>query len=391
MKNSDIKKKIFLAVKNLTKNKSKKLHEPIFKGNEKKYLNQCIDTGYVSYKGEFVKIFERKIIKYTKSKFAIPTINGTSALHILLKAYGINSEHEVILPSISFVAAANAILYCNATPNFVDSEIFTLGIDPYKLRNYLINTTKIKNNKCINKKTGKVIKALVAIHVFGMPCKILEIKKICKQFNLILIEDAAEAIGSFYKGKHLGLFGDGAILSFNGNKTITSGGGGFVLTQNKKIAEKIQHLTTTAKLKHKWEFLHNEVGYNYRMSNINAAVGCAQLENISKILSSKRKNFSYYKNIFMKEKNLYLLDEPKRCKTNFWLIALILKKPNLKLRNIILSYFYAKGYEIRPIWKPLHKLPMFKKNPKDKLLCAEKIYKSIINLPSSPILNYSKK
>ena len=379
-----------MAVKNLTKNKSKKLHEPIFVGNEKKYLNQCIDTGYVSYKGKFVTIFEKKILKYTRSKFAVPIINGTSALHILLKAYKINSTHEVILPSVSFVATANAVLYCNSTPNFVDSEMSTLGIDPYKLRNYLTNTTKIKNRKCINKKTGKVIKALIAVHVFGIPCKILELKKICKEFNLILIEDAAEAIGSFYNGKHLGLFGDAAILSFNGNKTITSGGGGFILTKNNKIAKTVHHLTTTAKLKHKWEYLHDQVGYNYRMPNINAAVGCAQLENIIKILRSKRKNFLYYKKIFMNEKNFFLLDEPDKCKTNFWLIALILKKPNLKLRNIILSHIHKKGYEIRPIWKPLHKLPMFKKSPRDSLLGADKIYRSVINLPSSPVLHYSK-
>ena len=386
MKNSNIKKKILIAIKNITKNKSKKLHEPIFMGNEKKYLNHCIDTGYVSYKGKFVRIFENKIIKYTRSKFAIPIINGTSALHILLKIYNINSAHEVLLPSTSFVAVANAVLYCNSTPHFVDSEMSTLGIDPDKLRNYLTNTTKIEDNKCINKKTGKVIKALIAVHVFGIPCKILDLKKICKEFNLILIEDAAEAIGSFYKGKHLGLFGDAAILSFNGNKTITSGGGGCILTKNKKIAEAAKHLTTTAKLKHKWEYLHDQVGYNYRMPNINAAVGCAQLENIFRILRSKRKNFLHYKEFFKNEKNFFLLNEPDKCKTNFWLIALILKKPNLQLKNIVLSYLYKNGYECRPIWKPLHRLPMFKKNPRDNLLVTEKIYKSVINLPSSPFI-----
>lgn len=390
MKNLNIKSKVLNGIKNLTKNKSKKLHEPIFVGNEKKYLNQCIDTGFVSYKGKFVTIFENKISKYTRSKFAVPIINGTSALHILLKIYNINSKNEVILPSISFVATANAVLYCNATPNFVDSEMTTLGIDPKKLRNYLLNITRIKKGKCINKKTGKVIKALIAVHVFGIPCKILELKKICKEFNLILIEDAAEAIGSFYKGKHLGLFGDSAILSFNGNKTITTGAGGFILTKNKKIAKLAQHLTTTAKLKHKWEYLHDQIGYNYRMSNVNAAVGCAQLENITKILKAKRKNFLHYKNFFKKEKDFFLLDEPHESKSNFWLVALILKKPNLKLKNSILSYLYKKGYECRPIWKPLHTLAMFKKSPRDSLLVTEKIYKSVINLPSSPVLNYSK-
>ena len=390
MKKLDIKNKILRALTNLTKGKSKKLHEPIFKGNEKKYLSQCIDTGYVSYKGEFVTVFEKKIIKYTRSKYAVPTINGTSALHILLKIYKINSNHEVLLPSIGFVAAANAVLYCNSKPNFVDSEMATLGIDPDKLRNYLSKISKIRNQKCINKKTGKVIKALIAVHVFGIPCKILELKKVCKEFNLILIEDAAEAIGSFYKGKHLGLFGDSAILSFNGNKTITTGGGGIILTKNKKIAKTAEHLTTTAKLKHKWEYLHDQVGYNYRMTNVNAAVGCAQLENINKILRAKRKNFSYYKKIFRSEKNFFLLDESNRSKANFWLIALILKKPDHKLKNKVLGYLYKNGYECRPIWKPLHRLQMFKNSQRDDLSTADKIYASVINLPSSPILNYYK-
>ncbi len=385
-----MKNKIIKALKILTKNKSKKLHEPIFKGNEKKYLKQCIDSGYVSYKGKFVDIFENKILNYTRSKFAVPVINGTAALHTLLKIYNINSKHEVILPSISFVAAANAISYCNSTPNFVDSEMSTLGINPYKLKKYLKSTTKIINKKCINKKTGKIIKVLIAVHVFGMPCKILELKKICKEFNIILIEDAAEAVGSFYKGKHLGIFGDSAILSFNGNKTITTGGGGFILTKNKQIEKAAKHLTTTAKIKHKWEFLHDQVGFNYRMPNINAAVGCAQLENISRILRSKRKNFLYYKNLFKNEKNFFILNEQEKSKANFWLIALILKKPNLKVKNNVLNHLHKNGYECRPIWKPLHMLPMFKNSPRDSLSTAERIYASVINLPSSPILNYYK-
>jgi len=388
MKILNIKNKIYNVVRIIAKNKSRKLHEPIFRGNEKKYLKECIDTGFVSYKGKFVTKFEKKISKFTRSNYVVATTNGTSALHIILKIFKINTNHEVIIPSISFVATANAVKYCNSTPHFVDSEMSSLGIDPNKLKLHLKKISLIKNGKCINKKTKKIIKAVIAVHVFGIPCKILELKKVCKEFNLILIEDAAEAIGSFYKGKHLGSFGDAAILSFNGNKTISCGGGGAILTKNKKIATAAKHLTTTAKVNHKWEYLHNEVGYNYRMTNINAAVGCAQLENISKIIKSKRKIFAYYKNSFKNERDFHLLKESKESKANYWLIALILKKSNFKIRNTILNHLHKNGYQSRPIWKPLHKLPMFNKAPRANMLTAEKIYKSVINLPSSPILRY---
>ena len=390
MDNFLIKNKILKTVKNLIKKKSKKLHEPIFEGNEKKYLIKCIDSGYVSYKGEFVNKFERKISNYTNSKFAIATMNGTSSLHLLLKIFKIDSKHEVILPSISFVAAANSIIYCNAMPNFVDSEINTLGIDPVKLRNYLLRNTKIKNKPCINKKTGKIIKVVIAVHVLGIPCQIIKLKKVCKEFNLILIEDAAGAIGSFYKKKHLGLFGDAGIISFNGNKTITCGGGGVILTNNKKIATSAKHLSTTAKVKNTWEYIHDEVGYNYRMTNVNAAIGYAQLMNISNILKSKRKNYLAYKNKLGNEKLFTVFDEPEQSKSNYWLVTLLLKKPNAKLRNEIINHLHKNGYEARPIWKPIHKLSMFKKSPKDNLSMTEKIYNSVINLPSSPALNYKK-
>jgi perosamine synthetase len=376
------------GIKKVVKKKSKKLHEPLLVKNEKKYLSKCIETNYVSYKGKFVEKFEKKLIKYTKSKYAVAVINGTSALHIILKIFKINSLHEVILPTLSFVAVANAIKYCNATPNFVDSEISTLGLDPIKLKKYLIKNTVIKNKQCINKKTGKIIKALIAVHVFGMPCKILELKKICKEFHLLLIEDAAEAIGSFYKGKHLGLFGDASILSFNGNKTITTGGGGAILTNNRNFANIAKHLTTTAKMKHKWEYIHDKIAYNYRMPNINAAVGCAQLENIDRIIKAKRRNFLSYKKIFKSEKNFFLLSESINSKVNYWLITIILKKPDFKTRNSILRYINSKGYEARPIWRPLHKLSIFKGAPRDNLSTSEKIYKSTLNIPSSPILSY---
>ena len=249
MKNNILIKNILKSVKLAVKQNSKKLHEPIFKGNEKKYLKKCIETGYVSYIGKYVNTFERKISKYTGSKNAVALVNGTCALHILLKYFNVGINDEVILPSITFVATANSVAYCKALPHFVDIEKETLGICPEKLEEYLKKITIKKNGYCINKKTGRKIKVLIAVHALGLPCKILEIKKICKNYNIKLIEDAAGAMGSFLKGKHLGNFSQAGVISFNGNKTITCGGGAVIITENKKLANKIRHLSTTAKKK----------------------------------------------------------------------------------------------------------------------------------------------
>ena len=262
--------------------KANGLHEPIFLGKEKKYLNECISSGYVSYVGKFVKLFENKICKFTKSKYAVALVNGTSALHILLTYFKINNEDEVLLPSLTFVATANAIKYCNANPHFLDIEKETLGICPKKLEKYLSKTLIRKKNFSINKYTKKKVRVLIAVHLFGFPCKIEEIKKICFKYKIKVIEDAAEAMGSFYKNKHLGNFSEAGVISFNGNKTITCGGGAVIISSNKKLTDKIKHLSTTAKIKHDWEYIHDDVGYNYRMTNLNAAVGCAQIENIKK-------------------------------------------------------------------------------------------------------------
>ena len=387
MKDNILIKNILNSVKLAVKQNSKKLHEPLFKGNEKKYLKKCIETGYVSYIGKYVDTFERKISKYTGSKNAVALVNGTSALHILLKYFNVGINDEVILPSITFVATANSVAYCKALPHFVDIEKETLGICPEKLEEYLKKIAIKKKGYCINKKTGRKIRVLIAVHVFGVPCKILEIKKICKMYNIKLIEDAAGAMGSFLKGKHLGNFSQAGVISFNGNKTITCGGGAVIITENKKLASKIRHLSTTAKKKHPWEYIHDEIGYNYRMTNLNAAIGCAQLENINRIISAKRKNFFLYKKLFKKNKDVQIIQEPNYSKTNYWLITLIIKK-NKKLKNQVLKELNQSGFQGRSIWKPLHTLKIFEKCPRGKLKNTMDIYNRAINLPSSPILSY---
>ncbi len=362
----------------------KTLHEPMFKGNEVKYLKDCIKTGYVSSIGQYVKKFEEKIINLTKSKYAVAVINGTYGLEISLRSLEIKNK-EVLLPSLTFVATANAIYHSGGIPNFVDVDESNLGICPNKLEKYIKKISIKKNGKLFNKKTKNQIKALVAVHVFGFASKIDELKKICKKYNLILLEDAAEAIGSYYQKKHLGTFGKIGVISFNGNKTITCGNGGVVLTSDKSTANYVRHLTTTAKEKHKYEYLHDEIGFNLRLSNINAAIGCAQLEKLNKLIVNKRKNFVKYSKYFREFNNFKILQEPKNSKSNYWLISLKLLK-NSKEKNYILNKLNRYKIYCRPVWKPLHTLKMYKNFPRDNLNTTNKLYNSIINLPSSPSL-----
>ena len=382
-----IEKNIISAVKKVVKNGPKSLHQPLFDGNEKIYLNNCIKTGYVSYVGKYVNQFENKIQKFTHSKYVIALINGTSAIHILLKSIGVKNNDEVLLPSLTFVATANAVKYCNAVPNFVDIETKTLGVCPDKLDLYLKKIAYKKGKNYINKYTNRKIAALIAVHLFGIPCKIEKIKKICDKYNIKVIEDAAEAMGSFFKKIHLGNFSEGGVVSFNGNKTITCGGGAVIMTSKKNLAKKIKHLSTTAKIKHPWEYIHDEIGYNYRMTNLNAAVGCAQLENIISILKAKRKNFQSYFNVFQNIKGVDIIKEPKQSKSNYWLITLNLKK-NYRLKNTILKKLNKLGFNARAIWRPLHTLKFLKDCPKDNLLNTQNVYKRSINLHSSAKISY---
>lgn len=270
------------------------LHEPIFSGNEWQYVKECIDTSFVSSVGKFVDRFEVELARYTEAKHAIAVVNGTAALHVALKLAGVGQNDEVLIPSLTFVATANGVSYCGAIPHFVDSEESTLGIDPKSLRDYLASITEIRNQQCVNILTGRMIRAIVPMHTFGHPADMEGILSIGKDFHINIVEDATESLGSYYQGRHTGTLGLLGTLSFNGNKTITTGGGGAILTNDPEIAKKAKHITTTAKLPHRWEYVHDEIGYNYRMPNINAALGCAQLEQMPKFL---KKNGSFFKSI----------------------------------------------------------------------------------------------
>ena len=365
--------------------KDKSHHNPYFDKIEKKNLIKCIDTTYVSYVGNFVSKFEKDISKFVGSKYAVATSSGTAALHLALKYYNLNSNHEVLVPSLTYVATVYAIRYLNSSPNFVDIEKENLGICPKKLEDYLKKSTKKIGGKLFNKKSKREIKALVAVHLYGFPCKIDLIKKICKKYKILLIEDAAESLGSFYKFKHTGTFGEIGILSFNGNKTITCGGGGMIITDSKKIADKLKHLSTHAKVSNRLDHYHDEVGYNYRMTNISAAVGCGQLSKIKKILRSKIKNFRWYKINFKEFKSMEILNEPKYSKSNYWLILGKFKTKTEK--NYIFKSLKKKGFGVRLCWRPLHTLKIFKDFPKDNLENTNQIYDHVMSFPSSSKIN----
>ncbi len=359
------------------------LHEPIFLGNEKKYVNECIESTFVSTVGKFVNEFEKKIAKYTGSKFAIATTNGTSALHVSLILAGLDRDSEVITQPLTFVATCNAISYCNASPIFIDVDRDTMGLSPSSLRIFLEKNTTVKNNKCINNKTKKVIKACLPMHSYGHPCKIEEIKKICDEYYIFLIEDAAESIGSLYKKKHTGTFGQLGTISFNGNKIITAGGGGCIITNNEVLAKKAKHLTTTAKVSHVWEFNHDIVGFNYRMPNLNAALLVAQLEKIDDFITNKRSLADKYE-VFFKSINYNFFKEPKDSKSNYWLNCLILK--DKRQRDQFLEETNANGIMTRPTWTLMNKLPMFRQAERDDLKNSEWLEDRIVNIPSSVTL-----
>ncbi|MBM9589079.1 LegC family aminotransferase [Leptospira sp. 201903075] len=362
------------------------LHEPYFVGNEWLYLKECLDTRFVSSVGKFVDQFEKQLAEYTGSKYAIAVVNGTAALHIALKLSGVENDDEVIIPSLTFIATANAVSYCGAIPHFVDSEESHLGIDPIALREYLKSMTEFRDGKCINTQTGRVIRAIVPMHTFGHPSKLDELLALAKDFNLELIEDAAESLGSYYYGKHTGTFGKFGTLSFNGNKTITTGGGGALLTQDENLAKLAKHITTTAKLPHRWEYVHDQIGYNYRMPNINAALGCAQLESLPSFLKSKRDLYESYRRGFENLKNVELISEPRHCKSNYWLQTIKLsweQKNLLDVRNRVLELTNDSGVMTRPVWRLLHSLKPFELCPSMPMVVAKKLEASLINIPSS--------
>ena len=362
------------------------LHEPEFNGNEWNYVKECIDSNSVSSVGKFVDKFERDLEQYTGAKHAIAVCNGTSALHISLLLAGVEQGDEVLIPALTFVATANAVTYCGAEPHFVDSEKNSLGIDPEKLRSYLgINTTLVLG-QCINRITGKVIRAIVPMHTFGHPSRISELLDVCKDFKITMVEDAAESLGSFYSNKHTGTFGLLGTLSFNGNKIITTGGGGAILTNDSKLADKAKHLTTTAKVPHMWRYVHDEIGYNYRLPNLNAALGCAQLENIESKITRKRQLFVLYQEKLKNLTGVSMLKEPMGSRSNYWLQAILLDPQLIWSRDKILNRTNELGIRTRPAWDLLTTLKPYKDSPSMNNSQADELSERVINLPSSPQL-----
>jgi len=359
------------------------LHEPSFNGNEIAYLTECINSTYVSSAGKFVDRFEKELAEYTGAKYVVAVVNGTAALHIGLKLAGVLPGDEVLIPALTFVATANSVIYCNATPHFVDSEELTLGIDSNKLRKYLKANTEQISNKCININTGKVIRAIVPMHTFGHPSDLEGLLAVANDFNIVMVEDAAEALGSYYGGQHVGTFGKLGTLSFNGNKTITTGGGGAILTDDELMARHARHLVTTAKLPHAWEFNHDEVGFNYRMPNLNAALGCAQLECLPQKLRSKRELFAKYKVAFSNIEGVKLFNEPATCESNYWLQTLLLDEELWEHRDLILEATNRIGFMTRPAWKLLNSLAPYRDSPCMDLRSAKIISKRVLNIPSS--------
>lgn len=362
------------------------LHAPVFIGNEKKYLEDCIDSTFVSSVGKYVDKFEEVVAQYTGAKKAIVIVNGTNALHLSLLSVGVQNDDEVITQPVTFIATANAISYCNAHPVFIDVDKDTMGLSPEKLDLWLSSNTITRKNsitkniETINKNTQRRIAAVVPMHTFGHPCRIDAIIEVCNKYNIPVVEDAAESLGSFYKSRHTGTFGKIGILSFNGNKIVTTGGGGMILTNDVELGSRIKHLTTQAKVPHAWEFNHDEIGYNYRMPNVNAALGLAQMENIDKFIESKRATALEYKKQF-DSNNISFFTEPKNSKSNYWLNVILLS--DRKERDEFLQYSNSNGVMTRPLWTLMNKLPMFSVCQTDDLSSAKWLEDRVVNIPSS--------
>ncbi|MCW8954537.1 MAG: LegC family aminotransferase [Sulfurimonas sp.] len=357
------------------------LHEPRFIGNEKKYLNDCIDSTFVSSVGKYVDTFEAEFAKRVGAKYAVATVNGTAALHISLLLADVTKDDEVITQPLTFIATCNAISYIGAKPVFVDVDLDTMGLSPKSLEEFLKDNCEIIGNRCISKTTKKTIKACVPMHTFGHACKIEDIKDICDEWNIALVEDAAESLGSYHKNKHTGTFGKLGTFSFNGNKIITSGGGGVIVTDDETLAKRAKHLTTTAKIPHKWEYVHDEIGYNYRMPNLNAALLVAQLEKLDDFIDSKRNLALKYEEFFSSIEDIDFIKEPENSISNYWLQAVIVK--DVKNRDDFLDFTNKNGVMTRPIWKLMNELDMFKDCQCSNLENSKYLEQRVVNIPSS--------
>jgi perosamine synthetase len=362
------------------------LHEPFMGGNEWAYVKDCLDSNWVSYAGQYVSQFESILADFTGVKKVVAVISGTAALHIALKLAGVEPGDEVFVPALTFVATANAVTYGGAIPHFVDSEERTLGLDPFKLRKYLQDVARVNSQGCMNKLTGRRIKAVIPMHVFGHPVDLDPLVKVCQAYKIEMVEDAAESLGSYYKGTHTGSWGKVSILSFNGNKTVTTGGGGAIITNDERLGKLAEHLTTTAKIPHRWECRHDAIGYNYRLPNINAALGCAQMEQLPKILEQKRLLADRYKHSFQTVEGVRFFTEPSFAKSNYWLNVILLDEALAAERDTVLAKTNDNGIMTRPAWTLMNQLPMFTNCPAMDLACAENLSRRLINIPSSPFL-----
>ena len=357
------------------------LHAPCFIGNEKKYLAECVDTTFVSSVGQFVDRFEEKMAQYTGAARAVTCVNGTNALHLALLLVGVVRGDEVLTQALTFIATCNAIRYIDAHPVFLDVDQSTMGLSPDAMREWLSRNAEVKDSQCFNKNTQRRIKACVPMHTFGHPARIDEIAAVCEEYHIELVEDAAESLGSLYKGQHTGLFGRVGVISFNGNKTITTGGGGMLLLNNEELGAQAKHLTTQAKVPHRWEFIHNRVGYNYRMPNINAALGCAQLEHLEEFVLNKRETAEKYHAFFATIDDMDYFVEPENCRSNYWLNTILLK--DRQAQQDFLQYTNDHGVMTRPAWQLMNRLEMFKGCETDGLKHTQWLEERIVNIPSS--------
>ena len=357
------------------------LHAPLFIGNEKKYLEECIDTTFVSSVGKFVDRFEADMAAYTGARKAVVCVSGTNALHMAMMLAGVERDDEVLTQALTFIATCNAISYIGAHPVFIDVDMETLGLSPKAVKDWLVKNAEVKNGTCYNKHSGRRVKACVPMHTFGHPVKIDELVAVCEEWHLELVEDAAESIGSLYKGRHTGTFGKVGAISFNGNKTITTGGGGMLLFQDEELGTLAKHLTTQAKVPHRWAFVHDHIGYNYRMPNINAALGCAQLENIDRYVADKRETAAIYADFFKNIPDITFFTEPENCRSNYWLNVVMLKDKTAQQE--FLEYTNDHGVMTRPVWELMNRLEMFRHCETDGLKNTEWLADRIVNIPSS--------
>lgn len=362
------------------------LHEPHFAGNEWDYVRRCIDEGWVSSAGSFVGAFESRLAEICGTEAAVAIVNGTAALHVALRLNGVGPGDEVIVPALTFVATANAVAFCGAVPHFVDAALQGFGLDAGALDRHLGRIADIERGVAVNRETGRTIRACVPVHVFGHPVDMDAVNRVCGALNIAVVEDATESLGSLYRGRPCGGLSRAGVLSFNGNKIVTTGGGGAIVTNDADLAKHAKHLTTTAKLPHRWAFLHDEVGWNYRLPNINAALGVAQLEQLEGFVAAKRRLAARYAEAFRTVPGVRFVQEPPGTASNYWLNAVLLDEDSEAARDEVLEATHAAGLLSRPAWTPMHRLPMFASAPRADLSVTEAIHRRLINLPSSAVL-----